>query len=60
MVCNFKNKLVSVIMTAYNTEQYIDEAIQSILNQSYTNFEFIIIDDGSTDHTLDIIMKYAR
>lgn len=60
MECNFREKLVSVIMTAYNTEEYIDEAIQSILNQTYTNYEFIIIDDGSTDHTLDIIMKYAK
>lgn len=60
MECNFREKLVSVVMTAYNTEEYIDEAIQSILNQTYTNYEFIIIDDGSTDHTLDIIMKYAK
>lgn len=60
MECKFKEKLVSVIMTAYNTEQYIEEAILSILNQTYSNFEFIIIDDGSTDKTLDIIMKYAK
>lgn len=60
MDCKFKEKLVSVIMTAYNTEEYIEEAIQSILNQTYTNYEFIIIDDGSTDGTFDVIMKYAR
>ncbi len=59
MRCGFKDKLVSVVMTAYNTEKYIEEAIDSILNQSYKNFEFIIVDDGSTDHTLDIIMQYA-
>lgn len=60
MDCKFKEKLVSVIMTAYNTEAYIEEAIQSILNQTYTNFEFIIVDDGSTDKTLEIIMRYAK
>lgn len=39
---------VSVIMPAYNSEKYIKEAIESILNQTYKNFEFIIIDDNST------------
>lgn len=60
MECKFREKLVSVVMTAYNTEDYIEEAIQSILNQTYTNYEFIIIDDGSTDGTLNIIMQYAK
>ncbi|BCN32545.1 glycosyltransferase family 2 protein [Anaeromicropila herbilytica] len=56
----FKDKLVSVIMPAFNTEKYIREAIESILNQTYKNLEFIIIDDGSTDNTLKIIMEYAK
>lgn len=60
MDCQFRKRLVSVVMTAYNTENYIEEAILSILNQTYTNFEFIIINDGSTDRTLDIIMRYAK
>lgn len=60
MKCEFKEKLVSVVMTAYNTEDYIGEAIESILNQTYRNFEFIIVDDGSTDRTLEIIMDYAN
>lgn len=47
-------------MTAYNAQEYIQEAIECILNQTYTNLEFIIINDGSTDKTLDIIMKYAK
>lgn len=55
-----KRTLISVIMPAYNAEAYISEAISSILNQTYTNFEFIIIDDGSTDRTPAIINKYAR
>ena len=49
---------VSVIMPAYNAERYIGEAIDSILNQTFINFEFIIIDDGSTDDTKDIILSY--
>ncbi len=51
---------ISVIMPAYNAENYISDAIESILEQSYSNFEFIIINDGSTDSTLDIIRKYQR
>lgn len=60
MQYKFREKLVSVIMTAYNSENYIEEAIESILKQTYENFEFIIIDDGSTDHTLDIILDYQK
>jgi glycosyltransferase involved in cell wall biosynthesis len=50
---------VSVLMPAYNAAQYIGEAIQSILDQSFTDFEFIIIDDCSTDNTWEIIQQYA-
>ena len=49
---------VSVIMPAYNTAQYIGDAIDSVLNQDYPNKELIIIDDGSTDGTVDIIRRY--
>lgn len=49
--------MVSVILPVYNEEAYIEEAIDSILNQTYTNLELIVIDDGSTDTTLEIIMR---
>ncbi|EAI4157310.1 glycosyltransferase family 2 protein, partial [Campylobacter coli] len=56
-----KNKpLVTVIMPAFNRENYISFAIESILNQDYLNFEFIIIDDCSTDATYNIIQEYAK
>ncbi|WP_165043903.1 glycosyltransferase [Dysgonomonas sp. ZJ709] len=50
-----KIPLVSVIMPVYNLENFVKEAIESILHQSYPNFEFIIINDGSTDNTSSII-----
>ena len=52
--------MISVVMSVYNSENYLEEAILSILNQTYKNFEFIIINDGSTDRSLDIIEKYAK
>lgn len=50
--------LLSVIMSVYNAELYLKEAIDSILNQTFSNFEFIIINDGSTDNSLNIINSY--
>lgn len=50
--------LCSVVMSVYNGEEYLKEAINSILQQSYVNFEFIIIDDASTDNSLGIIQSY--
>lgn len=54
------NNLISVILPVYNGEQYLSEAIESILNQTYTNFEFIIINDGSKDNSLEIIKEYEK
>lgn len=51
---------ISVVMPVYNAEKYLDEAIESILNQTYKDFEFIIINDGSTDKSLAIIEKYKN
>jgi glycosyltransferase involved in cell wall biosynthesis len=49
---------ISVVMAAYNEAPVIRSAIDSILNQTLTDFEFIIVDDGSTDETLDIVRSY--
>ena len=54
-----KQALVSVVLPAYNSELYIKIAIQSILDQTYTNFELIIIDDGSSDGTKNIIQSFS-
>lgn len=51
---------ISVIMPVYNGEKFLREAIESILNQTYSDFEFIIANDGSTDKTLDIIIEYQE
>lgn len=52
------NPLVSVLMPAYNREQYIGEAIESIIAQTYQYWELIIVDDGSTDRTAEIVRNY--
>lgn len=49
---------VSVVMSVYNDEAYLSEAIESILNQTFTDFEFLITNDGSTDSSRDIILSY--
>jgi glycosyltransferase involved in cell wall biosynthesis len=51
---------ISVLMSSYNDEKFIDESIQSILKQDFKDFEFIIVNDGSTDNTPKIIRKYAK
>ncbi|ADO82177.1 glycosyltransferase [Ilyobacter polytropus] len=51
-------ELVSVVMAVFNGEKYLKEALESILRQSYKNFEFVIIDDGSTDDSVKIIESY--
>lgn len=55
-----ENIIISVIMSVYNDEKYLNNSIESILNQSFINYEFIIINDGSTDKSLEIIQKYQN
>lgn len=50
--------LITIITVVFNGEKYLEQTIQSVINQSYDNVEYIIIDGGSTDGTLDIIKKY--
>ncbi|GLG06327.1 glycosyltransferase family 2 protein [Sellimonas catena] len=51
---------VSIIMGAYNSENCIDTAIQSIIEQTYTNWELIICDDASTDNTYELLLKWKK
>ena len=53
-------ELISIIVPAYNVEKYIEKCIDSILKQSYTNFELLLIDDGSTDNTAFFCDTYAQ
>jgi glycosyltransferase involved in cell wall biosynthesis len=51
-------KMASVILPVYNCESYIKDAIESILDQTYKNFELIVVDDGSTDNSIKIIERF--
>ena len=57
---NCHNPIISVVMSVYNGEKYLSEAIESVLNQTYKDFEFIIVNDGSTDNSLEIIKEYQN
>lgn len=52
--------MITVLINNYNYEAYIEEAIQSVLNQTYKDWEMIIVDDGSEDHSVEIIKKYEQ
>ena len=54
----WQDDMVSVIMPAYNSEEYIRESIESVLVQTYSNWELLIVDDGSTDKTASIVQEY--
>lgn len=51
---------ISVVLSVYNSEKLVDEAIESILNQTFNDFEFIIIDDASTDRSLQVIQHFEK
>ena len=53
-------KLVSVIIPVYNVYDYLDKCLNSIINQTYKSLEIIIVNDGSTDNSKDIIEKYSK
>jgi glycosyltransferase involved in cell wall biosynthesis len=52
--------LVSVIMPAYNAEKFIAESIESVIAQSYNNWELLVVDDGSTDNSKRIIKDFCK
>lgn len=51
---------ISLIIPVYNSEQYIEKLLDSILSQNYTNFEVILVNDGSNDNSILIINKYIE
>jgi glycosyltransferase involved in cell wall biosynthesis len=57
---NLPQPLVSVIVPCFNQGQYLPDAISSILSQTYRNFEIVLIDDGSTDHTWEVASRYDK
>ncbi|RZJ52364.1 MAG: glycosyltransferase, partial [Flavobacterium sp.] len=54
------NSLISIIMPAYNAESYIKDSVRSVIDQTYSNWELIIIDDGSTDNTAAIVNELVE
>jgi len=56
----YKNPLFSIITVVYNGEKYLEKTIQSVINQNFKNFEYIVIDGGSTDNSINIIKKFEK
>ena len=54
------NKLVSIIVPCYNSSKFICQCIDSVLIQSYSNWEMLIVDDCSSDNSRDLILKYSQ
>ena len=52
--------LITVIIPIYNRSNFLDDTIRSVINQTYTNLEIFLIDDGSSDNSLDIMKKYEK
>ena len=57
---DIKNPKISIIIPVYNVERYLSECLESILNQSFNDYEILLVDDASTDHSRDICLSYAQ
>src|SRR3989344_6984445 len=57
---NAKKPLLSIIIPTYNEKNDLGECLETLFNQSYKNFEIIIVDDGSTDSTLEIVKEFSK
>jgi len=57
---NFIKSLINIIVTCYNQAHYLDEALQSVLDQTYPDWECIIVNDGSTDYTEEVAQKWVE
>ena len=55
-----KNNFISILITNYNKEKFLNETLKSVLNQRYSNYEIILFDDSSTDSSIKIIQKYKK
>ena len=55
-----ENPLVTIITPTYNRSEFILEAVESVIKQSYPHFEFLIVDDGSTDNTVELLQPYLK
>ena len=55
-----ESAMVSVIIPVYNVQMYLAECVDSVINQTYKNLEIILVDDGSTDETVNIIYEYKN
>ena len=52
--------MISIVTPTYNSEQYLEDCIQSIMKQRYKDYEHIVVDGGSSDGTIDILKKYEN
>ena len=57
---NVLNDLISIIVPVYNVESYLEKCIKSIIRQTYTNLELLLINDGSDDSSEQICLKWAK
>lgn len=57
---DYESRLISIVMPIYNTEPYLDACIKSVVNQTYQSWELILIDDGSTDNSIDVCNRWVN